>query len=92
MVMRKTVTVTTAQNVTIDGPASNLAVRNVTGGGYVSFRLDGTTAVSGADDNFVVPQIAGGKKVISRGQWPVTVSVIASASTVVHLEAIDDDE
>lgn len=89
MADRKTVTVTVAQDVVIDGPANNLIVRNVNGGGYVSFRMDGTTATSGGDDNYVVPAIAGAKRTLSCGQWPVTVSVIASASTVVHLEASD---
>lgn len=85
-----TVTATTsAQDVVINGPAEGLLILNVDGGGYIAYRLDGTAADDDDENNFVA-QAAGATRAVRVNKWPVTVSVWASASTKVAIEAIDE--
>lgn len=88
----KTVTATAAAaNVTLDGPARLLRIENVDGAGYVSAIIGGTAA-SGADENAVIAKAAGANRELQVQNWPVTVSVIASADTVIHLMCVDFDD
>lgn len=79
---------TTAQDVVLNGPGAGFDVANLDGAGYIAIRYDGTAA-DDADNNFFVPKAAGAHKTFSCEKWPVTISVWASATTVVSLEVID---
>lgn len=81
---------TSGATATITGKPDAIMVVNVDGGGVVSFRIDGTTASDQADENYVVPAVAGAyRKVhVPRG-WAGSVSLDASATTQVSVEAVD---
>lgn len=84
-----TVTATTsAQNVTLTQPGEGVLVCNLDGAGRINFRVDGTTAVLDADENYFVPAAAGAYKIVEVDTDDVVVSVIASASTKVGLEIV----
>jgi len=66
-----TLSTTTADSVTFSGTGANIAVTNRDASTTLYFRIDGTTAVSAADETFVVLPLqtkvisAAGTKVIS---------------------------
>lgn len=82
---------TTAADATLTGVTDYVLVTNVAGAGRVYFRTDGTTAVAGADENYALPAVGGASKRVSvaRKSGTTTVSVIASATTEVTVEAVD---
>jgi hypothetical protein len=80
---------TSGATATLTGPCDAIMVVNVDGAGVVSFRIDGTAASDQADENYVVPAIAGAYRKISvpRG-WGGSVSLDASATTQVSVEGL----
>ena len=80
-----------AANATLTGKGEFISVTNVGGGGKVYFRLDGTTAVAAADENFALPAVGGAFRTVNlpRTSGSTVVSVIASASTEVTVELED---
>lgn len=80
---------TSAQNVTINGPAEGVLVTNLDGLGFVAFRVDGETA-GAANENHFLGATAGAQRAVRVKTWPATVSVYASASTKVAVEAIGE--
>lgn len=82
---------TAAADATLTSPCDQVLVTNVGGAGKVYFRADGTTAVAGADENFALPAVGGASRTVSvpRKGGSTVISVIASATTEVTVEAID---
>lgn len=88
MARSKTVTVTTAaQDVVIQDGFYALEITNVDGAGIVYARNDGTTAVAAADDTVPIPASPGAFVVLHGGSK--TVSLIATASTLVGVRGVD---
>jgi len=71
-----------AEDVTVNGPGNFVVVTNVSGGGYVAFRCDGTAA-SLADGAAVYGVPAGARVVVPIHTADTrTISMIASAASV----------
>ncbi len=70
-----------------------LRVLNVDGAGIISFRVDGTTAVASAAENYCIPAVAGAFREIpvtglKTEGGKVSVSVICSTTVKYHVSII----
>jgi len=80
---------TSAESHGLTGRVTRYEVVNVDGAGRVSFRHDDTVAVLDAEGCNVLPAAAGAFVVLD-GSWSAgpTLSLIASADTVVHIRKL----
>ncbi len=73
-----TLSTTTADTVTFSGGGNTLAITNHHASVNLYFRMDGTTAVSLADETYVV--LPGQSKTLSINGIPPTVSIVGNGN------------
>ena len=80
---------TSAESHGLTGAVKEFEVVNVDGAGYVTYTIDGTTAVLDAEGALNLPKSAGAKNV-HKGSWSggITLSLIASTATVVSIRKL----
>lgn len=75
-----TLAAATVDSVTVTGPSPTLTVVNRDGAAEITFTVDGSTPVAGADETYVLPAAIGALTVDMPGGATATVKLISAGT------------